>query len=396
MTFSGNTFTGHGANYVSGDDNDVPVIANLSDVNGHVENNTFNNVDIGVLVANGTGPLDIDGNTFEHMHRLPDHTGGGLASGVVLFQPAFNGEINVSGNSFSDSDAGVRTSNVPGTSVAGGHIDIDSNSFTGVPNPVFVTTDVDGALHLTNSTIDGTTVASDYFASPSHTLTVAETGAEFTSIQAAINAASAGDIIQVAAGNYTENLVIDKAVIIEGANHGLSGTDPNRGPETVITGDGEPAILLQSSGITLDGLKVVNSTAGNDGIENYTGAANNLNNVVITNNVVEVSGTNAWGVYFYNFDNSAATFNTITNNAISGGNGEGHHRHRRLQRVLRQYQRQHDHRRGCRHSDRQRQQGVGGRSGNARDFGQHHRLQLRRYLSQPPIWHGDGLDHRRQ
>jgi pectin methylesterase-like acyl-CoA thioesterase len=56
VTFTGNTFVGHETTYVPGDDNKVPLILNLSDVNGTITGNTFSNVDIGVLLGNGAGP----------------------------------------------------------------------------------------------------------------------------------------------------------------------------------------------------------------------------------------------------------------------------------------------------------------------------------------------------
>ena len=162
VTFTGNTFTGHPATYVPGDDNNVPLIINLSDVHGTVSNNTFDSVDIGVLVANGTGPLDITGNTFEHMHRAPATSGGGLAAGVVFFQPApFGGLVNVSNNTFIDDDAGVRTSAVPGSTVVGSPITIDGNHFTTVTNVGFQP--VSGVLHFTNSTVNGPSVPSEFF-----------------------------------------------------------------------------------------------------------------------------------------------------------------------------------------------------------------------------------------
>ena len=162
VTFTGNTFTGHPATYVPGDDNDVPLIINLSDVHGTVSNNTFDTVDIGVLVANGTGPLDITGNTFEHMHRAPGTSGGGFAAGVVFFQPApFGGLVNVSNNTFTDDDAGVRTSAVPGSTVVGSPITIDGNHFTTVTNVGFQP--VSGVLHFTNSTVNGPSVPSEFF-----------------------------------------------------------------------------------------------------------------------------------------------------------------------------------------------------------------------------------------
>src|SRR6188508_283780 len=45
---------------------------------------------------------------------------------------------------------------------------------------------------------------------------------EFTTIQAAVNAASAGDKIKVRAGTYEENVVVNKQLEIEGAGASLA------------------------------------------------------------------------------------------------------------------------------------------------------------------------------
>src|SRR3954470_19549975 len=59
--------------------------------------------------------------------------------------------------------------------------------------------------------------------------------ADGQSIQAAIVGAADGDTIVVGAGVYTENLTIDKAVTIQGANAGIAGTGA-RDSATVIKG----------------------------------------------------------------------------------------------------------------------------------------------------------------
>ena len=136
VTFTGNTFVGHPTAYVDGDDNVVPLFLNFSDVNGTVTGNTFSHVDIGVLVGNGTGPLTISDNTFQDMHREPGETWGGFAAGIVFFTPnAELGPVTITGNTFTDADAGIRTSGMPGATIEGLSITIDGKQFTGVDHP---------------------------------------------------------------------------------------------------------------------------------------------------------------------------------------------------------------------------------------------------------------------
>ena len=70
VSVTGNTFTGIGnfgtPNPGSGQST---LQLNLSGVQGLVQNNVFNGVHIGVLVANNTGNLTIDSNVFENLTR---------------------------------------------------------------------------------------------------------------------------------------------------------------------------------------------------------------------------------------------------------------------------------------------------------------------------------------
>ena len=78
----------------------------------------------------------------------------------------------------------------------------------------------------------------------------------YDTIQEAIDAASPGDTIEIAAGTYDEHVVIDKAVTLLGANAGIGGNDDSRGPESVVTG----GVKVQAGGpVTVDGVEISGS-----------------------------------------------------------------------------------------------------------------------------------------
>ncbi|HMS65880.1 MAG TPA: hypothetical protein PKD83_11585, partial [Ignavibacteria bacterium] len=58
--------------------------------------------------------------------------------------------------------------------------------------------------------------------------------ADFATIQAAINASNNGDIIQIAAGTYREDITLNKYLIIRGANYGINPNTGSRVAETII------------------------------------------------------------------------------------------------------------------------------------------------------------------
>lgn len=77
-------------------------------------------------------------------------------------------------------------------------------------------------------------------------------GCSYTTIQAAIDAAVEGDVVEVGSGTYRENVIVDKRVTIRGVNTG-EGV-----PVVDAQGNGS-AVLLKASGVFLEGLTITNA-----------------------------------------------------------------------------------------------------------------------------------------
>ena len=125
------------------------------------------------------------------------------------------------------------------------------------------------------------------------TWTVADSGgANFMTIQAAIDAAGMGDTINVAAGTYPESINVNKEVSIIGG-----------GSTTII----QPT--LDTDGITITAnnvlIKDLKVTASNSGINpNIAINVQGTNNVEINNNIIETTGNKAMGIWVGGSSNS--------------------------------------------------------------------------------------------
>lgn len=111
---------------------------------------------------------------------------------------------------------------------------------------------------------------------------------DFTTIQNAIDASVAGITkITVADGTYSENITVDKALAVIGAN---SGIDPNTG-----TRAGEAIISAPASGnivtISSDGVTINGFTIENGGISSGVGIySSDQSNLTIENNIITAIG----------------------------------------------------------------------------------------------------------
>jgi hypothetical protein len=106
--------------------------------------------------------------------------------------------------------------------------------------------------------------------------------AVYKTIQKAVACAVSGDTITVAAGTYNENVGIDKALTLLGANAGADARKP-RAAETVVNGGAASAPMgIGASGAIVDGFKL-------QGGQNGLGAGvwiGGVTNVQVLNNVI--------------------------------------------------------------------------------------------------------------
>lgn len=108
--------------------------------------------------------------------------------------------------------------------------------------------------------------------------TVCPSGCPFTSVQAAINAAKAGDTITICSGAYTENISIQQNLTLAGA-----------GASVQLDGGGMGSVVFVVRGVavTIADLTIANGVALTPGEGGFGGGINNLGHLILSNVIVQ-------------------------------------------------------------------------------------------------------------
>ncbi|MER5404138.1 right-handed parallel beta-helix repeat-containing protein [Streptomyces sp. NPDC002769] len=145
-------------------------------------------------------------------------------------------------------------------------------------------------------------------------------GASFTTIQAAITAASPGDEIRVCAGTYNEVVTVNKANLrLVGPAAAPSGTvcrqagAPNPSRQAIIqSADGSGSVRLMENGIKFSRFTVQNNTSSYGIVTSAAHSGYQVRQNVIQDNVL--------GVYF---NSSGASLSEVEQNCIRQNNKPG-------------------------------------------------------------------------
>lgn len=136
----------------------------------------------------------------------------------------------------------------------------------------------------------------------------AETPCE--TIAGAMDKASDGQTVIVAAGEYAEHVTVSKSLTLQGANSSMSCL-ATRGDESVITGSASGAVSITADGVVFSGFQVT-SAVNNLGTGIWM--SGDTENVVMSNNLVT---GNQIGIF------AAGSSNEISCNSIDGNNEPG-------------------------------------------------------------------------
>jgi len=113
-------------------------------------------------------------------------------------------------------------------------------------------------------------------------------GATYSTIQAAVNAAVAGDTVKVCAGTYVETVTVTKSLSFQGARAGDDARTRVPGAESTVAGPGG-SFNVSASNVSINGFTIKNA-AGAAGITLQVAQ----NGATLSNNIIK---NNTMGIY---------------------------------------------------------------------------------------------------
>jgi filamentous hemagglutinin family protein len=267
--------------------------SNTQITNNQIATDTnFGGSNSGIMITNfGPTPVadvTISGNT------IAGSGGTGFGDGLRLGFPTVTDvltNLSVTGNTVSDADVGANVHSSAAT------ITLTGNTFQNNPTQVNSAEGASAFLNtaFANNTFDLSAVASSGTAI-------------FSSIQAAIDDATAADTVLIGPGLYVEQLVVDKALTLTGADD-PTGATANDAPDTP---DAAIHSIVQPDADPTDGVADVAVDASGTTIQNiifdFNGAADNRGGL---------------GLFVSDLGDPPVTGVTITNNQILTGDGAG-------------------------------------------------------------------------
>lgn len=303
-TASGNTIrrvAGSGLVLSGGRSTDATYFAPTS--NATVTSNTITYND--VAVAAGT-------TYVAGVNVQPNLDGTGVS--IAGTKGAEAGSITLAGNIFTN---GGYSATLPAMAIAQRSVSTTLNLTTGAPN-VFNGVELRGASTVSEAlaiadqvmdAVDATNLGAvrlrvgAVYVTPSSYFSPTTSG----SIQRGIDAASAGDVVYVAPGVYTENVTLNKAVTVRGPNAGVSGASAGR---DAATGAGEATIVgmvkaTSAGSVTVEGMRFLASVGS---------GVNGASNPSLQRQAGSAGGTH---VYANNIFYSTQTASTNTSRAIA-------------------------------------------------------------------------------
>lgn len=252
-----------------------------------------------INLAGGCGGGIIQDNVF-----LNINPSGGVDKAGVRFYAGLLGPLAITGNTFSNCASGIAIK-------AGENLDttlltITDNSFlNNVQNSVYngSANSLDVSENYWGSPsgpdvsdiagIGSVSVKAYYIDAPLTTLyppvkNITHVG-YYTTIQAAIDAATAGDTIRVAAGSYTEAVVINKAIDLRGANYNVSPRGVRRPESKIDKNDGNTLFKVYADGVSINGFEMTSPLANN--CISHDNATSGRSNLSYTHNWIHDIGT---------------------------------------------------------------------------------------------------------